>query len=117
MNRLMSASMIALAGAAGGAGAAYAQGMAEGPYECWFFSEPRPGLNFSVTGPSSYVGIESGEAGEYALAGEALTWVSGSMSGVMPDGFTTVYQVRQGNPTVSFVGKSGSEAAFCEKVK
>ena len=35
---------------------------------------------------------------------------------VLPDGFTTLYQERNGRPTVSFQSGRGAEAAFCERV-
>jgi hypothetical protein len=92
-----------------------AAGMAEGPYECWFFSQPQPILNFAVTGPATYPGEADGTTGEYELSGKDISWKSGPMVGAMPDGFTTIYEVRNGNPTVSFVSGRGSEAAFCEK--
>jgi hypothetical protein len=34
----------------------------------------------------------------------------------MPVGFTTVYHEKNNKPTVSILGKSGSEASFCERV-
>lgn len=94
-------------------GAAQAS-MAEGTYECWYFTQAQPGLNVTVTGPSSYVATADGSQGEYALNGRNLTWISGLMKGAMPDGFTSIYKVRDGTPTIAFMGSGGSEAAFCE---
>ena len=88
--------------------------MAQGTYECWYFSQAQPGLNVTVTGDTSYTALADGSTGEYALSGNAITWVSGLMQGAMPDGFKTLYEVRNGKPTISYVGTSGSEAAFCE---
>lgn len=97
-----------------GAGTA-AAGMAEGEYECWYFNQPRLGLNFAVTGPTTYTHTMDGKPGEYELNGKTLTWKSGPMQGSMPDGFTTIYEVRGGTPTVAFMSGRGAEAAFCEK--
>jgi hypothetical protein len=94
-------------------GAAQA-GMAEGTYECWYFSQAQPGLNVTVTGPTTYTAVADGSTGEYALSGTNLTWVSGLMKGAMPDGFTTLYEVRQGIPTIAFMSGRGAEAAFCQ---
>lgn len=106
--------IVMLAGlAAGGAGAAQA-GMSEGAYECWFFSQPQPSLNITVTGATSYTAAADGSDGEYALSGSDVTWVSGLMKGSMPDGFTTLYEVRHGVPTIAFISARGAEAAFCE---
>jgi hypothetical protein len=89
-------------------------GMATGAYECWYFSQAQMMLNFTVTGADTYVGSASGESGTYALSGKSLTWASGPLVGIMPDGFTAIYEVRGGIPTVSYVSGRGAEAAFCE---
>lgn len=109
--------MIAAAVAALVLGGAAQAGMAEGVYECWAFQSPRMGLNLTVTGSSTYIETDGGAAGEYALNGKDITWLSGHLHGAMPDGFKTIYEVRQGKPTISFIGEvSQSEAAFCEHV-
>jgi hypothetical protein len=41
---------------------------------------------------------------------------SGHHDGVLPTGFTSVYHEKNNKPTVSFRGRSGSEAQFCERV-
>jgi hypothetical protein len=116
MTRLIRQALFAAGLATTGMGAASA-GMAEGLYECWFFNEARGGLNFQVDSATSYTSVAQGTTGEYALSGRDLTWVSGFMKGAMPDGFTTIYEVRNGNPTVAFISGRGSEAAFCEMAK
>lgn len=96
---------------------AHATGVAEGLYECWAWGQARMLLNVTVTGASTYRGEESGETGTYSLKGNALTWESGPLKGIMPDGFTTIYEVREGVPTISYLGTTGSEASFCENTK
>jgi hypothetical protein len=91
-------------------------GVAEGAYECWANGEARPLMNFSIRGASQYVGSD-GKSGAYRLdpATTRLTFTGGALDGIMPAGFSAVYHVPQGRPTVSFRGRSGAEAAFCEK--
>lgn len=90
--------------------------MAEGAYECWANGAARPLLNFTVRGGGRYVGTD-GAVGAYRLdpSTARLTFAGGALDGVMPDGFSALYAVRQGRPTVSFRGRGGGEAAFCEK--
>ncbi len=96
------------------AGVAQAGGMQPGLYECWAWGQARMLLNVTVTGATSYRGEASGEDGTYSLNGTSLTWESGPLVGIMPDGFSTIYEVRNGTPTISYTGTSGGEAAFCE---
>ncbi|PWR18822.1 hypothetical protein [Zavarzinia compransoris] len=108
----------ALAAILSSAGAAAAAAdMASGAFECWFFSEPRLTLNFTVTGPGTYKGYD-GSAGEYSISeASEVTFTSGTLAGALPDGFKAVYEVRQGVPTLSFVSGRGSEAAFCQNTR
>lgn len=91
--------------------------IAAGSYECWAFNSPRMNLNFTVTGPGRYTGAD-GAPGvfSYDQGNGLISITSGSLAGAMPDGFTVVYEVRAGKPTVSFVSGRGAEASFCEKV-
>lgn len=91
--------------------------LATGAYECWAFSSPRMGLNFTVTGPGQYVGLDNVRGTfTYNPATKEVVFRSGPLQGVMPDGFKSIYEVRQGKPTLSFIGRSGAEASFCEHV-
>jgi hypothetical protein len=106
-----------LATGSGGAQTTRGGPLAPGSYECWAFSSPRMGLNFTITGPGAYRGAEGGTgAFSYDAATGAITFTSGPLAGAMPTGFRVIYEVRRGKPTVSFVGTSGAEASFCEKV-
>jgi hypothetical protein len=109
---------IALFGLAVIASPAMAQsGPAAGSYECWAFSSARMDLNFKVTAPGQYVGADNSK-GKFTFnpGTKQIDFVSGSLHGAMPDGFKSIYEVRKGKPTVSFVSPRGSEASFCEKV-
>jgi hypothetical protein len=89
-----------------------------GVYECWAFNTPQMDLNFTVTGPDTYTGI-GGEPGTFGYdpSSAQMTFQSGPLAGVMPNGFIARYEVREfTGPTVSFVSDRGAEAAFCEKV-
>jgi len=93
--------------------------IAGGAYECWANGSARMLLNFSITGPSSYRQTDGGKTGSYRYtpATKAFAFTSGPLQGIMPDGFTAIYEVRNGTPTVSYRGRSGFEASFCEKAK
>lgn len=96
------------------AGPALADGMATGDYECWYFSQAQSSLNFNVTGPGSYTGYD-GAPGTFTISADGqVTFESGPLQGVMPDGFIARYEVRQGRPTLSYISGRGAEAAFCE---
>jgi hypothetical protein len=95
---------------------ASAASMAMGSYECWGNGEARLLMNFTVTGSGTYKGSDD-SIGHFTLTGNRVNFTSGSLNGVMPDGFVANYVMRQGVPTVSFVGPSGAEAQFCEHVK
>ena len=107
------ASVVACAALAQTASAAT---MAMGSYECWGNGEARLLMNFTVTGQDTYKGSDD-STGHFALSGNRVNFTSGTLNGVMPDGFVANYVIRQGIPTVSFVGPSGAEAQFCEHVK
>jgi hypothetical protein len=82
-----------------------------GNYECWYFSRAQPGLNFAVKGGGRYTDVE-GKPGTMAVgAGNKITFHGGAHNGS-----NAVY--KGGNPpTVSFIGQSGAEAAFCQLAK
>ena len=96
--------------------AASAGAVAEGAYECWANGEARPLMNFTIRGGGQYVGTD-GARGAYRLDPSTMrvTFAGGALDGVMPPGFYAVYHVPSGRPTVSFRGRSGAEAAFCER--
>lgn len=89
--------------------------VAVGTYECWAFNTARMDLNFEVTGDDSYIASD-GSKGSFQLNAETgAIQFTGYLGEAMPDGFTTIYHEPQGKPTVSFRGRSGAEASFCEK--
>jgi hypothetical protein len=90
---------------------AHAQPIAIGSYECWYFTRAQPGLNFRIDSATSYTDVE-GKRGTIALGpGNKLTFTGGAH-----DGSNAVYKPLK-TPQVSFIGKSGAEAAFCELAK
>lgn len=115
MRIFMAATLAVAAMIAGAMPSAGNGGMAEGEYACWYFSEARLTLNFTVLGPDSYKGYD-GTPGAYRLdpATGEVVFVSGTLEGVMPDGFKAVYEVREGVPTLSYISGRGAEAAFCQ---
>lgn len=88
---------------------ASAQGVPPGSYECWYSTRAQPGLNFCITGNGSYTDVE-GKRGAFSLGnGNAMSFQGGAH-----DGSRAVY--KGGNPpTISFLGPSGNEAAFCQR--
>lgn len=101
--------------AAGAAHAAPAK-VAPGNYQCWAHGAARLLMNFKVIGDGRYSNQDGDEKGAfaYAAASGTVTFKGGHLDGAMPDGFTAVYQERKGRPVLSFIGRSGGEAAFCE---
>jgi hypothetical protein len=91
-------------------------GVAAGAYACWANGEARPLMNFSVRGDGRYVGAD-GQSGAFRLdpATRRITFTGGALDGVLPPGFSAVYHIAQGRPAVSFRGRTGAEAAFCER--
>jgi hypothetical protein len=100
----------------GSASAAPAK-VARGAYECWAHGAARMLMNFKVIGDGRYSTEDGDETGAFAYhtASGAVAFKGGHLDGVMPDGFKAVYQERQGKPVLSFIGRSGGEAAFCER--
>ena len=90
--------------------------VAQGAYECWSSNRPNLTLNFTVRGANQYTGY-NGSSGSFSFdpATQRITFMGGSLDGVMPEGFYSMYYVPQGRPTVSFRSSRGSEAAFCQK--
>jgi hypothetical protein len=91
-------------------------GVAQGVYQCWSSGRANLTLNFSVRGANHYTGY-NGSAGtfSFAAASQRITFKGGSLDGVMPPGFYSIYHAPQGRPTVSFRNAGGSEIAFCQK--
>ena len=99
-----------------GAPAGAAARVAIGSYECWAFNSARMDLNFEVTAPGRYTAAADGSEGSFSFdAGSGQIRFTGYLGEAMPDGFTAVYHEPNGRPTVSFRGRSGSEASFCER--
>lgn len=92
--------------------------VAAGSYECWAHNTPRMLMNFKVTGAGKYSNADGNKHGSftYTPATGLVVWKGGHLDGAMPDGFTAVYHETNKKPTVSFRGRSGSEAQFCERV-
>lgn len=94
-----------------------ASAVALGTYECWAFNSPRMNLNFEVTGPGRYKATD-GSAGTFTFEpGSKAIRFTGYLAEAMPTGFTSIYYEPNGHPTVSFRGRGGAEASFCEKAK
>lgn len=86
-----------------------AQSVATGSYECWYFTRAQPGLNFRITGAGTYTDVE-GKRGTFTLgAGNSMAFQGGAH-----EGSKAVYK-NINPPTVSFIGQSGAEAAFCQR--
>jgi hypothetical protein len=107
---------VAPAPAAPGVAAGSSSEIAQGAYECWANGEARPLMNFTVRGGGLYVGSD-GARGAYRVdpSTSRVLFAGGALDGVMPPGFFAVYHAPGGRPTVSFRGRSGAEAAFCQR--
>lgn len=79
-----------------------------GSYECWHFSSPRMGLNFTLQGGGRYLDTDK-KAGTYTQSGGKVAFKGGAL-----DGESGVYHEPGGKPTVSFRNNQGREIAFCE---
>ena len=92
--------------------------VAQGSYECWAHGSPRLLLNFSIRAEGKYTGSDN-KPGTYSYDAKTgrIAFKGGALDGVMPEGFYTIYHEPHGKPTVSFRGRSGSEASFCEKAR
>ncbi len=92
--------------------------VAHGTYECWANGAARMLMNFKVIGDGRYSNEDGNEKGVFVYdpASGVMTFQGGHLDGVMPEGFKAVYQERQGRPVLSFISRSGGEAAFCERV-
>ena len=89
-----------------------------GSYECWAYQTPRMLMNFKITGTSTYSNPDGSKKGNFTFspANGAIAFKGGHLDGIMPDGFTSVYHEPNKMPTVSFRGRSGFEAQFCQRV-
>ena len=94
------------------AGTAAQTGVMPGSYECWFFSQPRPGLNFEIKEGGRYVDVE-GVAGTYSY--DAATGQIAFRGGAL-DEQKAAYPNKP-TPTVSFRNAQGREIAFCERAR
>lgn len=90
--------------------------VAAGSYECWANGQARLLMNFTIKSATQYADYEN-KPGIYQYDSKSgkVAFKGGGLDGVMPDGFTAIYHVPQGRPTVSFRSPRGAEAAFCEK--
>lgn len=104
------------ASAPAGAPATAPAAVALGRYECWNFNSARMELNFEITGAGRYTAAADGSEGEFEFdPGSGAIRFSGYLRESMPDGFSAIYHEPNGHPTVSFRGRSGAEASFCER--
>jgi hypothetical protein len=88
----------------------------QGVYECWSSGRANFMLNFSITGTHQYAGANGGSGTfSFDAGSQRITFKGGSLDGVMPQGFYSIYHSPQGRPTVSFRNSSGNEVAFCQK--
>jgi len=87
-----------------------------GAYECWAHGAARMLMNFKVTAPGRYTNEDGNEAGRFTYdpASGLVSFKGGHLDGAMPDGFKAVYEARTQRHVLSFRGRSGGEAAFCE---
>lgn len=87
-----------------------------GAYACWAHGAARMLMNFKVIGDGRYSNEDGDEKGSFAYdaASGQVTFKGGHLDGAMPDGFTAVYEARESRHVLSFRGRSGGEAAFCE---
>src|SRR5262249_33583562 len=95
---------------------ARSNGIVEGAYECWAFSQARPLLNFTIRSGGTYIGSD-GKSGAFSFdaAFQRVIFTTGALSNVLPAGFYTIYYEPQGRPTVSFRNSHGDEESFCQK--
>jgi hypothetical protein len=92
-----------------------AAAVAAGDYECWAFGEARMLLNFTVTGTGTYRASDDSVGTFTYDAATGIIVFTGYLADSMPSGFTAKYYEPKGTPTVSFRGRGGAEASFCEK--
>lgn len=88
--------------------------VALGQYECWNFNSARMDLNFEVTAPGRYTASDGSRSSFAHDAASGEIRFEGYLGEAMPAGFKAVYYVSNGVPKVSFRGRSGDEASFCE---
>lgn len=81
-----------------------------GQYECRANNRARQTLNFTLQSNGRYTDA-NGDRGTYSFDGRHVAFRGGALDGQRP-----VYQIRARRPTVSFIGSSGAETAFCEAV-
>jgi len=85
-----------------------------GSYQCWANGSARMLLNFTVTSAGHYHAAD-GTDGTFTYNPSTTAIVFTGYEGkVMPPGFTSIYHVPQGRPTVSFRGTGGAEVSFCQ---
>ena len=87
---------------------ALAQGdIPTGKYECWYFSTPLPGMNFTIQGGGRYLDVQ-GKSGSYTLASGQIAFKGGAL-----DGQHALYKPRN-PPTIAFLGTGGRETETCQ---
>ncbi len=89
------------------ASSAFAQSIPTGRYECWYFTRPLPGLNFTLMSGGRYTDAD-GNPGSYNVAGGGIGFSGGAL-----DGQHGVY--RGGTPpTIGIMGTGGRETESCQ---
>src|SRR5689334_13628589 len=92
--------------------------VAMGSYECWANGQARMLLNFKIKSASQYTGSDDKPGNfTYNTASGAIAFKGGSLDGVMPEGYVSIYHEPKGLPTVSFRSPRGSEVSFCQLKK
>jgi hypothetical protein len=91
-----------------------------GAYQCSANGQAQMLMNFTILDATHYAGFDDGVAGTFSIdaATSRITFKGGSLDGVMPDGFYSIYRAVQGRPTVSFMSPGHStdiEITLCQK--
>ncbi len=89
---------------------ALAQIIPTGRYECWYFSTPLPGFNFTLMGEGRYIDAE-GNSGAYRVYDDGIRFSGGAL-----DGQRGIYRVGP-PPTIAFMGTGGRETESCQLVR
>jgi hypothetical protein len=100
---------VAMLIATAAAESAFAQAIPAGKYECWHFSTPLPGMNFTLMAGGRYTDA-AGQSGSYSVSGNSI-----SFRGANLDGQRGMY--RPGPPpTIGIMGTGGRETESCQLV-
>jgi hypothetical protein len=101
-------------------GAGSATSVPLGAYQCLANGQAQMLMNFTILDATHYAGFDDGVTGTFSIdaATSRITFKGGSLDGVMPAGFYSIYHAVRGRPTISFMSPGGStaiEITFCQK--